>query len=258
MTSGTESETKDEESASRWRHFRALPAPIVTPSLLGNDFSRVGAELAAVEEAGAAAVHLDVMDGHFVPNLTYGPPLIADWRRVTQLPFDAHLMVSDPARHVDAFLDAGCDSLTIHIEAVPHPQGLLKRIHNAGRGAGLALNPPTPIEAVWPYIDVADSILVMSVMPGFGGQAFDVIAFEKIAALRRRRPDLRIAVDGGIKQSNAAEVTASGATQLVVGSAIFDRTGHYAANLESVLRAARRGLGGGELQADSATQPSPV
>lgn len=191
------------------------------PSLLGCDFARMADAVATLEAAGAEAAHLDVMDGHFVPNLTYGPPVIASWRRATRLYFDAHLMIAEPRRYLDAFLEAGCDQITIHIEAAPDPRDLLRAIRAAGAAAGLSLNPPTPLEAVTPFLDDLDQVLVMSVMPGFGGQTFDPVARSKIRALRKLRPDLAIAVDGGIKPGNARDVVQDGATRLVVGSAIF-------------------------------------
>src|SRR4051812_40145308 len=181
------------------------------------------------------------MDGHFVPNLTYGPPVIADWRSRTDLPFDAHLMISDPARYLDAYVEAGCDVITFQIEAVPDPIELLRRIRRAGCRAALALNPPTPLESVTPYLAEVDKILVMSVMPGFGGQSFEPKVLEKVRALRAARPTLEIAIDGGIKPSNAAEVVAAGGTQLVVGSYVWGGGGNYAARLAEFGQAAARG-----------------
>ena len=221
----------------------SAPRPLVTPSILDCDFSKIGEELDGLKNAGAVAVHLDVMDGHFVPNLSYGPPVIADWRACTDFPFDAHLMISDPARYLDAFVAAGCDGITFHIEAVPEPTKLLRDIRRAGCRAALALNPPTPLAAVLPYLAELDKVLVMSVMPGFGGQAFDPVAKEKVRALRLARPGLEIAIDGGIKATNAAEVVTDGVTQLVVGSAIWRDDGNYAASLTELVQAARRGTG---------------
>lgn len=215
-------------------------APLVTPSLLNCDFSRVGEELEALKRAGAVAVHLDVMDGQFVPNLSYGPPVIADWRKRTDFPFDTHLMIQEPARYLDDYVKAGADAVLVHIEVLPDPLPVLRRIREAGCRAGLVLNPPTPLEAVLPWLDAVDKVLVMSVMPGFGGQAFEPEVLKKVRRLRELRPALPIAIDGGIKAHNAAEVVAAGVTQLVVGSAIFRPDGNYAAALAEVAEAARR------------------
>lgn len=218
----------------------AAPRPVVTPSILDCDFSRIGEEIAALERAGVRAVHLDVMDGHFVPNITYGPPVIDDWRPRTDLPFDAHLMISDPAKYVDAFVKAGCDCLVFHIEAVPDPTVLIRTIRRTGCRAGIALNPPTPLDAITPFLAEVDKVLVMSVMPGFGGQSFEPSVLDKVRALRAARPSMEIAIDGGIKPTNAAEVASAGVTQLVVGSYTW-RGGDYAANLSELDRALGRG-----------------
>ncbi len=230
------------ERSERIQVLDSATTPFITPSLLNCDFSRICHELNALKEAGALAVHLDVMDGHFVPNLSYGPPLIADWRRRTDLPFDTHLMISEPARYLDEFIEAGCDSILVHIEVLSDPVDLLRRIRDAGCRAGLVLNPPTPVESVLPYLHEVDKVLVMSVMPGFGGQKFEPIVLEKVQALRQERPDLPIAIDGGIKVSNAADAVSAGVGQLVVGSAIFRSDGNYAAALAELAEAARRGI----------------
>jgi ribulose-phosphate 3-epimerase len=230
------------DRAGRLAAFRAAAAPVVTPSLLGCDFARVADELATLERAGAHGVHLDVMDGHFVSNLTYGPPPIESWRKVTDLFFDAHLMIDDPARYLDEFLAAGCDAVAVHIEVLPDPRPVLRRIRDAGASATLTLNPPTPLAAIEPFLDDADAVLVMSVIPGRGGQAFRREALDRVRALRAARPNLPISVDGGIKASNAAEVVAAGATQLVVGSAIFRPGADRVAALAELEAAARRGM----------------
>jgi ribulose-phosphate 3-epimerase len=198
-------------------------------------------ELDAVKRAGALAVHLDVMDGHFVPNLSYGPPVIKDWRPRTDLPFDTHLMISDPARYLDDFIQAGCDVLIFHIEAVPEPVPLLRRIRASGCQAALSLNPPTPLSAIEPFLDELDAVLVMSVMPGFGGQKFEATVLDKVRALRSARPDLRISIDGGINPTTAGAAVAAGATQLVAGSAVFRNDGNYALALTELVQGARRG-----------------
>ena len=167
--------------------------------------------------------------------------MIADWRAVTDLPFEAHLMIAEPARYLDAFIEAGADSVLIHLEAVPEPIELLRSIRERGCRAGLVLNPPTPVTAVEPFLDHVDSVLVMSVMPGFGGQSFRDEVLEKVVALRSSRPALRIAMDGGINATTADRATRAGATQLVVGSASYRTDGIDAAALGAVAEAALRG-----------------
>lgn len=227
--------------AARLEVLKHAAQPVVTPSLLSCDFARVAEELEALKRAGTVAVHLDVMDGHFVPNLTFGAPLIKHWRPWTDFPFDTHLMMSDPARYLDDFVGAGCDVITFHIEAVPDPVPLLRRIRAAGCQAGLSLNPPTPVSAVVPFLDELDVVLVMSVMPGFGGQTFEPSVLEKVRALRAARPELRISIDGGINPTTVAEAVAAGVTQLVAGSAVFRTDGNYAAALAELVQGARRG-----------------
>jgi len=242
--------------AARLDLLEATPPPFVTPSLLDCDFARMTEELEALKQAGAVAVHLDVMDGHFVPNLSYGAPVIADWRKWTDFPFDTHLMISDPGRYLDDFVRAGCDVIIFHIEVVPDPLPLVRRIRAAGCQAALALNPPTPFSAIAPYLDEVDAILVMSVMPGFGGQAFDAAVLDKVRAARAARPGLRISIDGGIKPDTAAEATAAGVTQLVAGSAVFRNPGNYASALAELVAGARRGSERGGGSAPTAESPA--
>ncbi len=230
------------ERGERLENFDAIPRPFITPSILDCDFSRIGEELDVLKAAGVRAVHLDVMDGHFVPNISYGPPVIDDWRPRSDFTFDAHLMISEPGRYLDAFVKAGCDVIIVHIEAVPEPTDLLRSIRRSGCRAALALNPPTPLEAISPYLAEVDKVLVMSVMPGFGGQKFDASVLEKVKALKASRPQLELSIDGGIKASNAAEAVAAGVTQLVVGSAVWRADGNYAAALAELADAARRGI----------------
>ena len=242
--------------AARLAALDAAPRPFVTPSLLSCDFARVGEVLAELAADGVAGVHLDVMDGHFVPNLTFGAPLIAHWRAVTDLPFDVHLMMDDPGRYLDDFAAAGSDILIVHIEVLPDPTAVLRRIRALGCRASLSLNPPTPLAAIEPFLGEVDDVLVMSVMPGFGGQKFDATAVSKVRALRRLRPDLSISIDGGINRETAAEVVAAGANQLVAGSAVFRPDGKTAAALAELAGEIRRGVARGSDPAEAGL-PSP-
>lgn len=216
-------------------------APRIGPSLLSCDFARLEREVQQVEEAGAQVLHLDVMDGHFVPNLSFGIPVVEAIRRVTRLPLDVHLMISDPARYAQAFRNAGADWLTFHIEAVPRPEELLERIRGWGAAAGLSLNPPTPLSAVEPYLTLCDLVLVMSVMPGFGGQTFDPVGLEKLASLRASGPaGLLLSIDGGVNDATIESCTAAGADLCVVGSAFFSHS-DYRRRMAELLARARAG-----------------
>ena len=197
--------------------------PVILPSLLLCDFARLADEVGRLEQAGVQSLHLDVMDGHFVPNLTYGPPIVAAIRSCTDLPLDVHLMIANPQKYLGEFRDAGADSISIHIEAVPDPRPVLKEIRDLGAAAGLAFNPPTPLSAVQPYFSDCDVLLVMSVMPGFGGQVFDPIALEKLRAVRSTNAakDLLLEVDGGVNGDTIGSCAEAGAALFVVGSAIF-------------------------------------
>ncbi|MES2788211.1 MAG: ribulose-phosphate 3-epimerase [Planctomycetota bacterium] len=199
-------------------------APVIAPSVLKVDYGNLHREVQLLERAGASVLHLDVMDAHFVPNLSYGPAVIESLRKLTDLPFDAHLMISDPARYLDDYLAAGCDSITVHIEAVPEPQKLLRDIRDAGRLAGIVLNPGTPVERIRPVLELCDLVLVMSVEPGFGGQKFMPIALEKLKQLRSwLPPETLLSVDGGIGPGTIASAAAAGANYFVVGSAISEQ-----------------------------------
>jgi ribulose-phosphate 3-epimerase len=214
-------------------------SPLIAPSMLKCDFGNLHREVELLEAAGARVLHWDVMDGHFVPNLTYGQVLIKSCRKLTTLPFDAHLMISDPARYVDPFIDAGCDLITFHIEAVPEPRPLLQRIRSAGVAAGLALNPETPVEAVFPAVEDCDLVLVMSVEPGFGGQKFLPVALDKLRRLRQvASPETLLSVDGGIDATTIVRAASAGANLFVAGSSVFD-TPDYRSALEELSLAAR-------------------
>lgn len=206
---------------TRLQALRAASSPIFAPSLLACDFARMAEVLANLEADGVKAVHLDVMDGHFVPNFTYGAPLIADWRKTTDLPFDTHLMMDNPARYIDDFIHAGCDTLIFHIEVQPDPVELLRHIRKSGVEAGLSLNPGTPVASLEPFLDELDCVLVMSVQPGFGGQSFKPEVLDKVRRLKQLRPNLRVCIDGGIKAATAPLAVEAGCGLLVAGSAVF-------------------------------------
>jgi len=206
----------------------------IAPSILSADFSRLGEEIRAVEAAGADIIHVDVMDGHFVPNITIGPLVVEACRKVTKLPLDVHLMIENPERYIADFAKAGADYITVHAEAAYHLHRLIQNIReHKGVKAAVSLNPATPLDALDYVLPDLDMVLIMSVNPGFGGQAFIPSPLDKIRTLRKliddRRLNLEIEVDGGVKPGNAAEIAAAGADILVAGSAVFGAKDYAAA-----------------------------
>ena len=203
----------------------------IAPSILSADFARLGDEVRRVEEAGADLIHFDVMDGHFVPNLSIGVPVLKSLRKITRLPLDAHLMISEPARYLKAFVEAGANSISVHAEVCDDLPMIAARIHELGARASVAINPETPVERVLAAAEHLDMILVMSVHPGFGGQGFIEASLEKLRAVRReierRGLKVDVEVDGGVKIDNIAAVAEAGANVFVSGSGIFGHENYH-------------------------------
>jgi ribulose-phosphate 3-epimerase len=226
----------------------------IAPSLLSCDLSRIGEEIRAVEGGGADLIHVDVMDGRFVPNLTWGPPVVSAMKRTATRPLDCHLMIVEPEKYVEAFAKAGAANITVHAEASPHLHRTLQQIRSLGCTAGAALNPHTPPETVEWVLDSLDLVLVMTVNPGFGGQSFIESCLPKIeriaSAVQRRKLRVRVEVDGGITAETASRVTAAGATVLVAGTAVFGKKSYADA-----IAALRSGGEAGRRSRDAPREP---
>jgi ribulose-phosphate 3-epimerase len=217
----------------------------IAPSILSADFTRLGEQIREAEEGGADWIHVDVMDGRFVPNITIGPLIAAAARRSTTLPIDVHLMIREPERYVAAFADAGADYITVHVEASPHLHRTVQQIRERGAKAGVTLNPATPVEAIAEVLPYVDLVLVMSVNPGFGGQSYIPTSTAKIARIRRMllelgRTDVELEVDGGVAPDTIAAVAGAGASVVVAGSAVYNAKATVAENIRRLREAAGR------------------
>jgi len=219
----------------------------IAPSILSADFTHLADEIRRAEVAGANYIHIDVMDGHFVPNITFGPPVVRAVRKVTDLPLDVHLMIEDPARYISDFAAAGADGLTVHIESTPHVHRVVQQIRSLGVRPGITLNPATPASALSEILQDVDLVLVMTVNPGFGGQSFIRRSLEKITQIRKMLDDMgsdaELEVDGGITPETAETVVRAGARVLVAGAALFRAPEGIAVAVDAIRQAGLRGLG---------------
>jgi ribulose-phosphate 3-epimerase len=220
---------------------------LIAPSILASDFARLGAEIEAIDRAGCDWIHCDVMDGHFVPNISFGPDIIKAVRGATKKPFDVHLMISPVDPYIDAFVKAGADLISVHAEAGPHLHRTLQAIRDHGKASGVVINPGTSVGVIEPVLDMVDLVLVMSVNPGFGGQKFIPSALDQIRRVKAMVAgrDIDIEVDGGVTAENAGAIAAAGANVLVAGSAVFKGgPERYAVNIDAIRAAAEKATGG--------------
>ena len=222
-----------------------MPTVAIAPSILSADFGRLAEEITAVEEAGADLIHIDVMDGHFVPNITIGPLVVKAVKKVAKTPLDVHLMIANPGQYIDDFADAGADWITVHVESGPHPHRLVGQIRTRGCRPGVVLNPATPLATLDYLLDEVDLVMLMSVNPGFGGQKFIESSLKKIAVLReianQRRQTLDIEVDGGVAPATIAAIAAAGANIFVAGSAVYG-SDDYRATIASLRQRAEAAI----------------
>lgn len=220
--------------------------PFIAPSILSADFSRLGEQVAAAEKAGADWLHLDIMDGHFVPDISFGPLMVATCRKITKLPLNVHLMIEMPERHLQHFAEAGADHLIVHVETCPHLHRTLQHIHELGCQAGVALNPATPAAQVKPALALADIVLVMSVNPGYSGQRFIPEVLSKVGEFRtwidQQAREIRIEIDGGIDSETLPQALAAGADTFVAATAVFKNPNGVADGIDTLRKASLQEL----------------